>query len=315
MKSGTTSLHDLLASHPDVFMAEGEVFFFTLDDIEQQPGSFVDTGEEWTFHDLDAHFDRYLEWYRKHFQEAQPMETIGEDSTTYLPSRKAPKRIASLLPDAKLIALLRDPVDRAYSHYWHIVRKGVAMFDFETTLERCPGRILNRSLYRESIERYLRHFPKDQLKVVLFERFIEQQGTVLDEICEFLDLDTSRDLHRTDSHQNEGKTPRYPSFTLQMNRLFRRRMDHFTTRHKIQSRPDTPNWWRQMMLRGLRGIASTLLRNRVTAKLGRMIGRSSYPPMKPRTRRFLEKLFVKENRGLSELIDTDVSEYWPYFSD
>ncbi len=315
MKSGTTSLHHLLASHPEIFIPDGEIFFFTLDDIEQQPDSFIDTGSEWTFHDLDRNFDRYFEWYRKHFQPADPTDTIGEDSTTYLPSHKAPERIASLLPDVKLIALLRDPVDRAYSHYWHIVRKGIAMFDFETTLERCPGRILNRSMYRPSIERYRRHFSDEQLKVVVFERFVENQRTVLEEICEFLGVSPDPDLEFDQSHQNEAKVPLSPPLKRWISRVFRRRMDHFSTPAKFRNHPNTPTWWRHQIDRGLTGVASTLFRNRVTAKLSRMVGRSDYPPMNPRTRAFLEKLFEKENRGLSELIGTDVSKYWPYFDE
>jgi hypothetical protein len=107
MKSGTTSIHHILASRDDVFLPEKEVYFFDVDDIEQHGDFFIKTKNGWTFHDFEADFDTYFEWYQKYFARAEPGQMIGEDTTTYLASKKAPVRIAKLLPNVKLIAVLR----------------------------------------------------------------------------------------------------------------------------------------------------------------------------------------------------------------
>lgn len=120
MKAGTTSLHHILKHHKHVFLPEDEIFFFDLDDIQQHPDFFMDARGKWIFHDYERHYQDYLEWYSSFFESADDGQVIGDDSTTYMASRKAPQRIARLLPDVKLIFMLRDPVVRAYSHYWHL---------------------------------------------------------------------------------------------------------------------------------------------------------------------------------------------------
>ena len=125
-KCGTTSLHAMLALHPDVFIPEYEVFFFDVDDVMIHPDFFFHRSGS-SFHDYEGEFEEYLAWYRSLFTSAEPGQIIGEDTTTYLCSHYAPTRIAELLPDVKLIALLRDPVDRAY-------------------FSQCPGRTAHRQL-------------------------------------------------------------------------------------------------------------------------------------------------------------------------
>src|SRR5688572_14326389 len=101
MRSGTTSLHKYLQAHPDVFVASGkEVHFF------------------------DRRYGRGLDWYRSRFAGVTTERVVGEATPAYMYDENAIARIAHDLPDARLIVVLRNPVDRAYSHYWRNRSRG-----------------------------------------------------------------------------------------------------------------------------------------------------------------------------------------------
>ncbi|MFB6198886.1 MAG: sulfotransferase, partial [Halobacteriaceae archaeon] len=123
MKSGTSSMRWILSSREDVFIPDRELHFFTMGD----PIQFTETVK---FHPERIRFDlddeKKTEWYKSFFEAAQSDQLIGEDSTSYLPSRVAPRRIREFLPDVKLIFMLRDPVERTYSHYRHLLMTGRA---------------------------------------------------------------------------------------------------------------------------------------------------------------------------------------------
>lgn len=92
MKCGTSTLHHILAGHPDVFMPREEIHFFTLDDAG---------------FDLDRDFDECLVWYRAFFAGARPKQIIGERSSVYLASPEVPHRMAQLIPRVKLLFVTR----------------------------------------------------------------------------------------------------------------------------------------------------------------------------------------------------------------
>ena len=94
MRSGSTSLYKYLQAHPDVYMPRKEIHFF------------------------DRKWDRGLSWYLTRFEGHSGQTAVGEATPTYLAEPEALDRMASTIPDARLLAVLRDPVDRAYSHYW-----------------------------------------------------------------------------------------------------------------------------------------------------------------------------------------------------
>ena len=299
MKCGTTSLHDILASHPDVFIPRNELFFFDIDDVEQHPDFFVHTPHGWTDHDFEAHFDAYLAWYAKFFQAARPGQILGEDSTTYIASAKTPERIARLLPRVKIIIMLRDPASRAYSQYWHLVRTGRAVYSFENCLQYTPGMLIQRSLYQPQIEKYLSLFPPDRIKIVLFEEFVQDMLPVVLDVCRFLGVHDELDVTALKTHRHPARLPRSVRLQLLRNLLLRSRT-HQAYTGRLASVPNpTPS--------------PPGLFVRAFDKCYRIInplGRRKVPPMKPATREFLNKLFARENAGLSKLIGKNVEEYW-----
>ena len=307
MKSGTTSIHHILDHHEDVFIPPREVYFFDVDDIEQHGDFFIRTKGGWTFHDLDENFEAYLDWYRRFFEEAGPSQIIGEDTTTYLGSRKAPGRIARILPDAKLIAMLRDPVSRAYSHYWHNVSAGRATSNFDRTIRFQSGNYLARGLYLEQLRRYKSFIERGRLKVVLFEDFLADKQAVTDDLVEFLELEGKIDVAQIDTRQNASKAPLSLPLRLLGNRIY----SALSTGHTTRNIPNMPGYDPRTVGKAGAGETSS---SRFWEKMTGALPAWKYPPMGDHTRDFLEKYFRRENEGLSELIGQDVSRRWAYMA-
>ena len=175
MKSGTTTLYEYLDRHPGVFMCSPkEPLFFSREEV----------------------YARGLEWYFSLFGEAGSSQICGEASTCY--SRwphfgDVPARIKDAVPQARFIFVMRHPVERAYSHYRHEMQerqllRGGKIVPFEAALAEVPE-IVDASLYRVQIEKYLERFPRERLLLLFFEELTAQPGPVLDEVQRFLGLD------------------------------------------------------------------------------------------------------------------------------
>jgi Sulfotransferase domain len=197
-KCGTSSLYRYLNDHPAIAPAAGkEVHYF------------------------DWHYSRGPRWYRAHFptivaremfraRAGRPLVT-GEASPYYLFHPHAPGRIKALLPNVKLIALLRNPVERALSAYHHQVRAGSEPLPFDEAMDQEPARLapevdrltqdpayksmahrrfsyLARGRYADQLEAWFRVFPREQLLVVRSEDFFEEPAATVAQVLEFLGL-------------------------------------------------------------------------------------------------------------------------------
>ncbi len=180
MRCGTTSLNGYLREHPDVVVSTPkEVHFF------------------------DIHFDRGVDWYREHFTGTGNAAAVGEATPDYLYHDEAVARIAATLPDVKLIVMLRNPVDRAYSHYWHNRSRAKEPLGFADALSAEATRIraggasratfsyADRGRYRAQIERLHRHVPAERILYQTFEDLERDPGAVFRAACRFLDIDES----------------------------------------------------------------------------------------------------------------------------
>lgn len=191
-KAGTTSLFFYLQRHPDVFMARPkEVHFF------------------------DYQWSRGANWYRKYFPLAAAKQAsllAGEASPYYLFHPQAPKRVAALTPEAKIIVILRNPIDRAYSQYKHSVRAGVEPLSFEDALEAEESRIGDeyaralseadyeghprnplpiysykaRGRYAEQLHRWFDFFPREQIHIIDFSQFTTNTASEFERVVSFL---------------------------------------------------------------------------------------------------------------------------------
>ncbi|WP_457578412.1 sulfotransferase family protein [Ensifer adhaerens] len=166
-KSATTWLQQSLQQAPYVYMPDAELHFFSRN---YQKG--------------DA-------WYLDQFERKPHTRVIGEKSNSYLESPEAPRRIQKALPRARLIAQLRNPVDRAYSDYCMLYRRGEVSKDISKYLDPRQaggGRFLLGGLYYRQLETYLDLFPAESLKILLYEHIRQNPQAHLDAVRDFLQL-------------------------------------------------------------------------------------------------------------------------------
>lgn len=197
LKCGTTSLHNLLGAHPDVFTPSGvkEISYFAYDGGEE-PGFPVRA--------------RTLREYARFFDAADDHQIVGEVSPTYLASPVAPYKIARERPQARLIAVLREPVARAYSHYLMTVRAGRRRFDPAELFDDAAETYVRRSFYADDLSRFLDRFDEDQVKVVLFEDFRADTRSVMRDLYDF--VGASREFEPPVEYRGKGYLPRSAGF-------------------------------------------------------------------------------------------------------
>lgn len=300
MKCGTTTLRHILSAHPDIFIPTRELFFFDIDDFQQHSDFFVHEDNRWWDKDYEGNLDKYLAWYRSFFEGAEKGQLVGEDSTTYIASTKAPERIRKLLPDIKIILMFRDPASRSYSHYWHRFRTGRVVCSFEDSLRFSPENIIERSLYKKQVERFLSFFPKENILFILFEEFFSDLSNSVEQVCDFLGIPMDIDIESANIHANPARIPRNITVQLWRNRLLR----GFAERRFIERLPDMP----LSQQKGLRFHLGKLLSG--LHRYANPVRTARPPSMRPETRRFLNEYFARENDGLAELIDKDVERHW-----
>jgi len=202
MKSGTTALYYYLAQHPQVYMSP-----------VKEPNFFCSEGQA-SREDTVAR----LETYQGLFKDVSDEKVIGEASHCYLYEPEAAVRIQQYLPDAKFVAVLRDPVDRAYSHFLHMVRNGTEpLTDFgqalrEEVASACQNRgfqdYVGRGLYHDQLERYFDVFGRERVKVYLYEDLSNGPVGVLQDTFRFLQVDDSF-VPDVSLRRNVSGSPRY----------------------------------------------------------------------------------------------------------
>jgi hypothetical protein len=174
-KCGTSFLYDLMSRHP-----------------------YVEPAAKKELHYFDTLFkEEGIDWYRRCFPRPRWKDgrrIITGEATPYLETKRVPERIAKVLPQVRLIALLRDPVQRAYSDYQQVRRKGREPLPFEEAIEaekrqmKLLRRYLYRGVYVDHLLRWSRVFAEDQMLVLKSEDFFERTQETLERVLDFLDL-------------------------------------------------------------------------------------------------------------------------------
>lgn len=154
--------------------------------LKQHPHCYVPVCKDIYF--FDRYYTRGLDWYFSFFKEATAAHTaIGELSHHYLFSLAAAERIQAHLPNVRLIACLRHPVERAFSHYLFMIRSGRTQDSFETVLQTYPE-VLHHSFYAENLKAYQERFPASQMKILLFHHLQRDPISFARELFEFLEV-------------------------------------------------------------------------------------------------------------------------------
>lgn len=261
MRSGTSTLARWLVGHPEVFLAPGKELHF-----------------------FDRYFDRGITWYSSLFAGADRESAVGEATPNYIHEPAAIERIAATLPEVRLILSLRNPVDRAYSHYWHNRSREKEHLTFEKALDAEPIRTasssvdrarfsyVSRGQYLDQINQVLRWFHRSSLYVVVAEEMQSDPNQSLTGIFSFLGV-------------NEHFQPESPE----------RRVNAYTEFRSVRAR--------NLAKRLPRILARPISRLNASTS-------NTYPPMDPDIRARLEETFEAGNRKLADFLGR-TEELWP----
>jgi hypothetical protein len=205
-KAGTTSLAEYLSEHPQVFVApEKEINFF------------------------DRHHRRGPDWYRSRFASAGDARAVGEASPAYMYFDDALARMAQLVPEAKLVAILRDPVERLYSDYWYRVPLGeTRSFAEVVRQEIAEGKPFHKTMrmgylevgrYARHLRRVCEHFPRESLLILLMDDLRSDPPGTFASLCRFIGVDDGFRPPSLGQPTNEAYTLRWPALRRTMWRL------------------------------------------------------------------------------------------------
>ncbi len=263
MRSGTTALARWLGAHPEVFMAPGKELHF-----------------------FDSTKPKTLAAYRREFSGWQGQAAIGEATPNYLFADGAMARLAATVPGVRVVVSLRDPVERAYSHYWARASRSIESRSFAEVVaaeQAEPARpvgsamgqgssahLLARGLYLDQLTEALRHLRRADLHVVLFDEVEAEPGPTFAGICTFVGVDAS--VRPDDVGRPANAYRRYRS--ERMRRLTRR----------------------------LPSPAADLVGHLNSQAV-------AYPPLDPGLRRELQEWFGPANQALAEWLGRDLTAW------
>jgi hypothetical protein len=268
-KAGTTSLYSELARHPAIYMSPMKEphFFSRIQPAASKEAFFPHLRDE----------EEYLALFRGATNES----ILGEASTSYLWDTHAAERIKRAVPEARILIMLRDPVDRAYSQYWNDVREGLETLPFLDALRReqrsGPGGwgvsslYIDCGLYSEQVARYLDRFGP-RVRVLFFEDYVGDPASGIADVLSFLGL-RPPDAGPEAGRRNPTALPRNRLGAALLGSGRVRRIARATVPRSVRSR--------------LRGA---------------LLKEASPPPMDPAARALLTEVYGPESARLAELL-------------
>jgi Sulfotransferase domain len=188
MKCGTTSLHEYLSYHPQIFMSDRKELDFFVEKFNWSKG---------------------VDWYRSNFNASA--DILGESSPNYTKCHlfeKVPDRMYRIIPEAKLIYVVRDPISRLVSHYIHAVARGRENRSIDEILDNPQeNNYIQTSLYFMQVERYLEYYSPDSILFIAQEDLAGDRLKTLQKIFHFLHVDSQFDDPKFSQiiHESSGK--------------------------------------------------------------------------------------------------------------
>jgi hypothetical protein len=284
-KSGTTSIHQYLLSHPRIFVpTRKELRFFAY---EENPPDYRGPGDEVIPSRIIASWTEYLAAFRG----SESHAARGEISPEYLMlAERAAPQILRRLPDIRLFAVLRHPAERAYSNYLHAVRLGrEPLSDFREALEREEERIGRRwsplfwyrknSCYGRQLSEFYDRFPRNRIRIYLYEDLVQDPAGLMEDVYRFLGVDPG---HRPDV------TMRYNPSAIPKFRTFYRLLQNVRNRTRF-----------------LDGVVPAEWRNPIHAAVRNRVSRPA-PPLPDAVRAELTAYYREDILRLQDLIRRDL---------
>lgn len=262
-KSGTTWIYRLLREHPDVYVPETkEVMYFN---------EFYDRGED---------------WYRSFFEHVDGETAVGEVSNTYIFDERVAGRIRRYNPSMRLITSLRNPIDRAFSHYLFLRRNGKVSGSFEDIIGG-EHRVVERGLYHRHLRPFWQEFPDSQILVLDFDTLADDSRQFGRAIFEHLEVDASFWPESADERALGAMRPR--------SKLVARLAKAVAVGVRRLGHPE---------------LVTRLKESSVMKLLFEPIDRSEYPTLDLTTRKRLQQYYRDDAERLSERVGVDFAGKW-----
>ena len=284
-KSGTTSLYNYVQQHPEIYVSPvGKTNFFVSDFIDDRPKN----------EDLDFTSEQIAklnfpittwEAYQNLYKDIPAeIKAVGEISPMYLNSFVAAEKLKKSNPNVKSIAMLRNPVDRAYSGYQMQLRQAKEQRNFAAHLD--PEEIYIRGgFYYNQLKRFFDVFDRSQIKIFLFEDFKQNPQQVIQEMFEFVGVDKNF-VPNLETKFNQGGVPKNKGlYSLLFN----------SSAGKMTKEILTPLLPKKVRSQLESKIKSNLL--------------SKPEPMTPQTRQTLQKMYREDVLKLEQLIERDLQQW------
>lgn len=280
-KCGTTALFRILARHPEVGMSRvKEPRFFS------EYKGVLERGYDDAGHKASGMYHNGLAWYESLFVDCNGYKAVGEASTNYFSYQDSPRLIRRHLPGARLIFMLRDPVQRMYSHYWQERKAGWPLPAFDQLVERR----LPRARYYEAVSGYAHHlvrfldlFPREQILVLLQEDFVADPRARVRDVLNFLGVGGGVADEALSVRYNRQSRPRS------------RRLEWLINRARWLPAYDALPLSARQLLRRMRAAISRA--NAVPFE---------YPPLRTETRRLLVPRFGADVTFVEQMLDREL---------
>ena len=236
-KAGTTTISDWMAMNPKIALARIKESNYFSKEID--PSNFSKAfssispsipSKYWEGDKLEFRHQGFIkdsQSYARIFEHSQEGQKLADCSTSYFWSKKAPDLIKKSSPNAKVLLILRNPVDRAWSHYRMARKYGLTQAGFLKELEKdflsesVWGRSQNfyhLSCYSESLQRWMKNFDKSQLKIEIYESFFDDPQENWDRVCDFFGVEANSISELDKKHESQDpRSPKIQKIIFKMN--------------------------------------------------------------------------------------------------
>ena len=274
-RSGTSWLSNCLRAHPDICLSEPrEIQYFNLQHQE---------------YGINKNHTKAFAWYTNHFRHCKAGKIKGEFSPIYFYDKQAPALIKKYFPEIRLILCLRNPIDRAYSHYWLLRNvKRTENRKFETAI-REDSHYIERGFYAMQLRPYLELFKRDQILILLFDDLRNHPVEEIARVFRFLDVRTDIDI---DLNVLTRKTNQSRKIRVKNLQNILDAVQSFLIDKRLSFMP--------ALLRNI-GISGFITKLNAPPY--------NYPPMKSETRKLLRNLFDDDIKELQIILNRDLSHW------
>jgi hypothetical protein len=303
-KSGTTSLHEMLRRHPQIYMPHLKEPRYLASDMLPREG-FEDGPRE-------VRYPKTLEEYLTLFADATPQQRVGEATTTYLWSRTAADSIAALQPDARIIAILREPASFLRSlHLTFVKGRNENVKDLRKAISLEPARREGKQIprgshrpqlllysehvrYVEQLRRYRARFPPEQMLVLIYDDFLADNDATIRRVLRFLEVDEDSVLEAVNANATTSTVRSYQVKDL---------VHAVSTGRNPLARPVKAT---------LKALTTRRLRHGAIGTIQRRVVVAEPPPPDQTFMTELRRSFKPEVLALSDYLDRDLVSLWGY---